>query len=103
MKKTAVLFLALLVLFMFCACRKNELCGKWYSQQEGNTVIFDKNGDFCLHFWDGDIIKGTYVIEKQEGNHLTLTLCDSKGRRQDTTVTIKGDNMSMTNGIYEKQ
>ncbi len=103
MKKTAVLFLALLVLFMFCACHRNELCGKWYSQQEGNTVIFDKNGDFCLHFWDGDIIKGNYVIEKQEGNLLTLTLYDSKGRKQDTTVTINGDKMSMTNVIYQKQ
>ncbi len=103
MKKITVILLALLISFTLCACRKSALCGKWYSLQNENTVIFDEKGNFELQFWDGDLIKGTYVIKNQEGNLYTLTLRDSKGREQDTLITINGKEMTMPNGLYQKQ
>ncbi len=107
MKKVTVIFLALLISLILCACGDTALCGKWYSSQDENTVIFDQKGGFQLHFWDGDIIKGTYVIANQEERDdstcYTVTLRDGEGRKQDTVILIDGDEMTMSNGIYKKQ
>lgn len=107
MKKTAILFLTLLVLFTLCGCDKNKLCGKWYSPQEGNTVIFDEKDGFTLNFWDGDSVKGTFIISETDEIdgilHYTLTLRDGEGRKQDTDVKIDGGEMTLANTIYKKQ
>lgn len=107
MKKTTLLFLTLVVLLTLCGCDKNKLCGKWYSPQEGNTVIFDEKGGFSLHFWDGDSVKGTFVIsETDEVDGIlryTLTLRDDEGRKQDTDIIINGSDMTLANAIYKKQ
>ena len=107
MKRSVALFLTFLVLTVLCACGKNELCGKWYSQQEANTVIFDEDGSFALHFWDGDSVKGTFNISKVDeidGTlHYTLTLRDDEGRKQDADVKINGSEMTLANTVYKKQ
>ncbi len=103
MKKFSVIFLVLLMSAFLCSCKNNALIGKWYSQSDENSVTFEKNGTFEFQFWDGDSIKGSYVIKSQEENIYTITLCDKDGQEQDVEITINGDRLNLLNQIYKNK